>query len=66
MCFKIIKTNKKEEEGENRKEAKCRQDRKKDKGTKEESKNKQHKGKVRNVILVSYNSTYPQSIKLSD
>ena len=55
------KTNKKEAERENREEAKCRQDRKKDKGTKEESRKKQHKGKIRNVILVSYTS-----IKLSD
>jgi len=31
----------------NREEAKCQQDRKKDKGTKEESKKKQCKGKIR-------------------
>jgi hypothetical protein len=41
-----LKTKKKEAETENIETAKCRQDRKQGKGTKEESKKKQRKGKV--------------------
>ena len=47
---KKLKTNTKEVETENTEKAKWRQDRKQDKGTKEESKKKQHNGKVTNII----------------
>jgi hypothetical protein len=63
---KKLKTKTKEVETKHTQEANWKQDEKQDKGTKEQNKNKEHKGKVRNIIYVSYNSMYLQGIKFSD
>jgi hypothetical protein len=36
------------------------------KAQRKKARKKQHKGKVRNIILVSYNSMYLQGVELSD